>query len=92
MAESTPLISPWQFNYTQGNLITRIDYDANSNAIYQGWAQPGTGNSDLAWRIIQNTYDGSNRFTASGFPGDANGNPSCAFSFSWTSRATYTYS
>lgn len=92
MAESLPLISVWQFGYTQGNLITRIDYDASSNAIYQGWAQPGTANSDAAWRIVQNSYDVSNRFTGSGFPGDVNGNPSCAFSFVWNNRAGLVYS
>lgn len=90
MAQSLPLAA-WPFNYSQGNYITRIDYDANSNAIYQGWAQPGTATSAASWRIVQNTYDGSQRFTGSGFP-QVSGSPSCAFSFAWDSRATYTYS
>jgi|HubBroStandDraft_6_1064221.scaffolds.fasta_scaffold467208_2 hypothetical protein len=95
MAESTPLMSPWLFNFSQGNLIQRIQYDANNNAIYIGWAQPGTLATDAAWRIVQNTYtspNGTPVFTVSGFPGDANGNPSCAFAFVWNNAATYSYS
>lgn len=92
MAQSTPLMSPWLFNYSQGNLVQRIDYDANSNAIYIAWAQPGTLASDAGWRIIQNTYDGSNRFIQSAFAQDTNGSPSCAFSFIWNNRASLTYS
>ncbi len=75
------------FNYSQGNYIQRIDYDANSNAIYLGWAQAGTSTSAATWRIVQNTYDGSNRFTGSGFP---NGSPS--FTFVWDNRASLSYS
>jgi hypothetical protein len=83
---------PFVFDYSQLNLIQRTDYDANSNAIYEAWAQPGSATSSSVWRIVKNTYDGSNRFTASGFPQDANGNPSCAFGFIWDNRTTYTYS
>ena len=85
----------WQFVFNQGNLIQRIDYDANNNAIYIGFAQPGTLTTDPYWRIVQNTYtspNGTPVFTSSGFPGDANGSPSCAFSFQWSARASYTYS
>lgn len=95
MASSLPSTQTWLFNYVQGNMITRIDYDVNNNAIYLGWAQPGTLASDSAWRIKQLTYtspNGTPVFTSDGFPGDANGNPSCAFSFIWNSRASYTYS
>lgn len=80
------------FNYSQGNYIVRVDYDGNSNAIYQGWATPGTATSEAKWRLIKNTYDGSNRFTGSGFPQDANGNASCGFAFVWDNRASATYS
>lgn len=80
------------FQFSQGNYIVRIDYDASGNAIYQGWAQPGTATSALFWRLVKNTYDGSDRFTASGFPQDVNGNPSCGFAFAWDSRTSYSYS
>lgn len=86
MATSGPIIYGY-FNFSQGNYIQRIDYDASSNAIYLGWAQPGTATSDQTWRIVQNTYDGSNRFTGSGFP---TGSP--AFAFSWDNRVSYAYS
>jgi hypothetical protein len=93
MAESTPLMAPWIFNqFAPGNLIIRLDYDVNLNAIYQGWAQPGTLTSDAAWRIVQNTYGASSQFLSSAFPGDVNGNPSCAFAFVWDNRTTYAYS
>lgn len=82
-----PNNGPWQFDSSQGNLIVKIDYDVNSNAIYQGWAAPGTATSDTGWRIVKNTYDGSNRFTGSTFPSAA---PS--FGFIWDNRTTYSYS
>lgn len=80
-------INTGYFNYSQGNYIVRIDYDVNSNANYQGWAPAGTATSDNKWRIVQNTYDVSNRFSGSGFP---NGSPS--FSFVWDNRASYSFS
>jgi len=73
------------FNFSQGNLIQRIEYDGNQQAIYIGWAAPGSSESDLKWRIVQNTWTGG-LFTSSAFP---NGSP--AFAHSWTARAGYTY-
>jgi len=80
-------IPTWPFEQGGSNLIQRVDYDANSNAIYLGWSQAGVATSEAKWRIIQNTYDGSNRFTGSGFP---NGSPS--FTFIWDNRASLSYS
>lgn len=80
------------FNFSQGNFITRVGYDDNSNAQYQAWAMPGTADSEGKWRIIKNAYDASNRFTGSGFAQDANGNASCGFAFIWDNRASYSYS
>ena len=73
------------FNYSQGNYIQRVDYDANGNAIYLGWATPGTLSSEPKWRIVQNTYDGSGRFIQSGF---ALSSP--AFIHIWDNRASIT--
>lgn len=86
MSTSGP-INYGYFNFSQGNYIQRIDYDTNSNAIYLGWAQPGTATSESKWRIVQNTYDGSNRFTGSAFP-----TASPSFSFIWDNRASLSYS
>lgn len=82
------------FDSAHENLIQRIDYDANDNAIYIGYAQAGTAASAAGWRLIQNTYTTVNAtpvFTSSGFP-QLSGQPSGAFSFIWDNRATYTYS
>jgi len=89
----TVLIRPpdFPFDIAQGNYIQRIAYDASGNAIYQGWAQPGAATSAAAWRIVQNTYDGSNRYTSNGFP-QISGTLSVAFSFVWDNRASYIYS
>lgn len=81
----------WVFDFSQGNLIQRVAWDSNGNAIYMGWAQAGTSESASEWRIVQNTYDASNQFTGSGFPNVGN-HPSVAFSFKWSDRTTYTYS
>lgn len=85
MATSGPIITGY-FDQGGSNYIQRIDYDGSGNATYLGWAQAGTVTSDAKWRIVQNTYDGSNRFTVSAFP---NGSPS--FTFVWDNRATYSY-
>lgn len=74
------------FDYSQGNYIKRVDWDASGNPIYQGWALTGTATSAATWRIVKNNYDASSQFTDSSFP---NGSP--AFSFVWDNRASLTY-
>lgn len=74
------------FNYTQANFILRIDYDVSNNPIYLGWAAPGSSESATVWRIARNTFTGSNMM-ARNFP---SGSP--AFGYSWTNRASYSYS
>lgn len=83
------------FNYTQANFITRMDYDANFNLAYIGWAIPGTPTSLDSWRIRKLSYtllNNSYFLSNDGFPQDMNGNSSCAFAFIWDNRASYTYS
>lgn len=86
MATSGPVIDAY-FNYSQGNFILRQDFDASGNSTYVGWAQPGTLTSDSRWRILRQTFNGSNQMTATAFPG---GSP--AFAFVWDNRATYSFS
>lgn len=74
------------FDLSQGNFIIRQDYDSNGNSIYIGWAIPGSLSSDPNWRILNQTFDGLNRLTQTGFP---SGSPS--FTFIWDSRTTYSY-
>lgn len=83
---STGPVTNAYFNYSQGNFIVRQDYDVNNNAIYIGWAQPGTLTSESTWRILQQTFNGSNLMTVTGF---ANASP--AFAFVWDNRSTYSY-
>jgi hypothetical protein len=85
----------WEFYAAQGNFITRMGYDGNNNAAYMGFAQPGSLDTDSSWRIVNTTYTllaGTYYQSSTGFPQDANGNPSCGFNFQWNLRTTYTYS
>ena len=68
-------------------LKQRIQYDANGNAIYLGYAAPGSSENSLVWMIVKNTYDASNYMTASNFAG---GEPT--FERSWSLRTSYVYS
>lgn len=86
MAEKPQLaMSPYlhlDAGYTQA-----IDYDANGNAIYQGWAVPITADKTAAvWRICRLTVDASNRTTdiewANGFE---------TFNNIWANRVSLTY-
>lgn len=86
MSTAGPIINGY-FNYSQGNFIVRQDYDGNNNAIYIGWATPGTATSDTGWRILQQNFNGSGLMTGTAFPG---GSP--AFAFIWDQRSSYSFS
>jgi hypothetical protein len=43
-------------------VIDKVDYDADSNAIYLGYAPAGSLTSEPKWLIYKNSYDGSNRY------------------------------
>lgn len=36
-----------------------IDYQGGDNAIYLGWAKPGSGEAEAEWLIIKCNYDGN---------------------------------
>lgn len=63
-----------------------------TNMIYKGFARPGAAEGDLVWQVAKMTYDGSNNLTSIKWPQDANGHANTEYAFSWTSRASYTYS
>jgi hypothetical protein len=86
MATQGPIGSGY-FDYSQGNFVIRQDYDGNNNAIYIGWAQPGTLTSDSRWRIMQQNFNGNGLMTGTAFP---NGSP--AFAWVWDNRAIYSFS
>lgn len=83
----------------QGNIIQR-SYDdmafrgeySGTNLIYKGFARQGASESALVWQIAKCAYDGSNNLTSITWPQDSNGHASNDFQFSWTNRASYTYS
>lgn len=86
MATQGPIGSGY-FDFSQGNFKVKQDYDSNNNAIYIGWAQPGTATSDSAWRILRQSFNASNLMTGTDFP---NGSP--GFAWVWDNRASYSYS
>lgn len=77
----------WPFIQGGTTFTNKFDYDGTGNQIYIGWSQPGSASSDSTWRIMQQTFNGSNQLTDIKWPSG-----STAFSFVWDSRATYTYS
>ena len=78
----------WPFFQGATNFTMKFDFDANGNMIYCGWAQVGSASSDSAWRIMQQTFNGSNQMTDLKWC-----NGSTGFGFVWDNRATaYTYS
>jgi hypothetical protein len=77
----------WPFISGGTNYTMKFDYDGSGNQIYVGWAQTGSASSDSAWRIMQQTFNGSNQLTDVKWP-----NGSTAFGFVWDNRASaYTY-
>ena len=67
-------------------LTKKIEY-TSGNAIYIGYALPGTATSAEGWAIKKLTYDANNDVTDIKW---ASGN--IAFDKEWDERATYTYS
>lgn len=69
------------------NYTLKFDYDGTGNQIYVGWSQPGTSTSQPFWRIMKQTFNGSNQVTDITWPGGSTG-----FGSVWDSRTTYSYS
>lgn len=83
----------------QGNIIPGSFDDmafrgqyTGTNLIYKGFARPGSSEGSLVWQLAFCTYDGSNNLLSITWPQDANGHACNDYQFSWTDRATYTYS
>ena len=77
----------WPFIQGSTNYTMKFDYDGSGNQIYVGWAQTGSASSDSAWRIMQQTFNGTNQLTDLKWP-----NGSTAFGLVWDNRASYSYS
>lgn len=77
----------WPFVLGGTNNTMKFDYDGSGNMIYTGWAQTGTASSDPNWRIMQQTFNGTNQMTDIKWP-----NGSTSYNFIWDSRSSYSYS
>jgi hypothetical protein len=63
-----------------------------TNLIYKGYARPGAAEGSLVWQIAKLAYDGSSNILSVKWPQNTYGAASSEFIFSWTDRATYTFS
>jgi YD repeat-containing protein len=77
----------WPFIQGSTNFTMKFDYDGTGNMIYCGWAQTMSASSDPTWRIMQQTFNGSNQMTDIKWP-----NGSTAFGFIWDNRASLSFS
>lgn len=73
-----------------GDMTFRGEYTGD-NLIYKGYSRPGADEGDAVWQLALIAYSGSN-ITSIKWPQASNGSASSEFNFSWTDRATYTYS
>lgn len=74
-----------------GDMTFRGEYTAG-NLIYKGYARPGASEDASVWQISFITYDGDGNILSIEWPQASNAAASSEFIFSWTDRATYTYS
>lgn len=73
-----------------GDREFRGEYDGSNNLIYAGFATLGVAEGVRVWQIKKLAYTGTN-LTSVKWP-QINSIASSDYSFSWTDRATYTYS
>lgn len=81
-----------EFIVQDSEVAVRVEYDVSGNPIYVGRAKVGSAEGSLVWQISEQTFDGSNNLTEVNWPQNSEGNASSNYEFSWTNRATYTYS
>lgn len=82
-------------NVIQNSYITDMSFRGEytgTNLIYKAYARSGASEDALVWQICKLAYDGSNNLISVKWPQASNGAASSEFNFSWTDRATYTYS
>lgn len=80
------------FIVSDGELSIRAENDASGNALFIGKAIVGSDEGVLKWQISFQTYDASSALLSKTWPENVEGNASTDYEFSWTDRATYTYS
>lgn len=70
-----------------GNGTVTAENNANGQAAYIGYAEPGTAKSSPKWQIRKITYDANGAMTDVQFANGTN-----KFDKVWNDRATYSYS
>lgn len=84
---AVPLGDTWAFVLGGTNFSINFDYDGSGNQIYVGWAEPGANTADPVWRIMKQTFNGTNQVTNITWP-----NASTGFGFIWDNRVSLSYS
>lgn len=79
-----PAVGP--FIWGASNYTMKFDYDGSGNQVYVGWCQVGTATSDSSWRIMKQTFNGSNQLTDVTWPSGSTG-----FGAVWDNRSSYSY-
>ena len=74
------------------DMAFRGEYDGDGFMTYKGYARPGSAEGDLVWQIALLDSDADGNVTSITWPEAANGSASSEYIFSWTDRATYTFS
>lgn len=74
------------------DMAFRGEYDGDGFLIYKGYARPGAAEGAAVWQIAFLENDASGNVTSITWPEADNGAASSEYNFSWTDRATYTYS
>jgi len=81
-----------EYIVSNGELEIRAENDGLGNPLYIGKAVAGNDEGDLKWQISKQTFDGSDGLLTKKWPQNTLGKASTEYEFSWTLRATYTYS
>lgn len=74
------------------DMTFRGEYDGDGFLIYKGYARPGADEGAAVWQIAKLTNDADGNVTSITWPQADNGAASSEYVFSWTDRASYTYS
>ena len=81
-----------EYIVSNGELEIRAENDGNGNPVYLGKSVVGNAEGDLKWQISKQTYDANQGLLTKKWAQAAGGKASTEYEFSWTDRATYTYS
>ena len=81
-----------EFIVQDSEVALQAENDGNGNPIYLGRAKAGTATTEPYWQIRAIAYDGNQGVTDVTWPQNDEGNASAEYEFTWSDRATYTYS